>query len=98
MEEADKKLRSILYLALGNEGKRIFCHKSTKVKILQNSFKKFWENLATAFVTNCRNTNVTFERHKLLKRKQRDRESLGQIWRDVAKMAKRCDILAGEVE
>ena len=29
IEEADKKLRSILYLALGNEGKRIFGQKFT---------------------------------------------------------------------
>ena len=33
IEEADKKLRSIMYLALGNEGKRIFGQKFTKVKI-----------------------------------------------------------------
>ena len=43
IEEADKKLQSILYLALGNEGKRIFGQKFTKVKTLQISFKEFWE-------------------------------------------------------
>ena len=69
IEEADKKLRSILYLALGNEGKRIFGQKITKIKILQISFNEFWEHLATA----------TFERHKLLNRKQRDRGSLEQF-------------------
>ena len=63
LEEADKKLRSVLYLALGNEGKRIFGQKLTKVKILQTSFKELWDFLAIAFV---RKTNVTFERHKLL--------------------------------
>ena len=57
IEEADKKLRSVLYLALGNEGKRIFGQKFTKVKVLQISFKEFWEFLAIAFV---RKTNVTF--------------------------------------
>ena len=57
IEEADKKLRSVLYLALGNKGKRIFGQKFTKVKILQISFKEFWEFLAIAFV---RKTNVTF--------------------------------------
>ena len=61
LEEADKKLRSVLYLALGNEGKRIFGQKFSKVKILQISFKEFWDFLATAFV---RKTNVTFERYK----------------------------------
>ena len=95
IEEADKKLRSVLYLALGNEGKRIFGQKFTKVKVLQISFKEFWEFLAIAFV---RKTNVTFERHKLLNRKQRDRESLEQFWGALAEMAKKCDIIAGEEE
>ena len=40
LEEADKKLRSVLYLKLGNEGKRIFGQKFTKVKVLQISFKR----------------------------------------------------------
>ena len=89
LEEADKKLRSVLYLALGNEGKRIFGQKFTKVKVLQISFKEFWDSLAIAFV---RKTNVTFERHKLLNRKQRDRESLEQFWGALAEMAKKCDV------
>ena len=95
LEEADKKLRSVLYLALGNEGKRIVGQKFTKVKVLQISIKEFWDSLAIAFV---RKTNVTFERHKLLNRKQRDRESLEQFWGALAEMVKKCDITAGEEE
>ena len=95
LEEADKKLRSILYLALGNEGKKIFGQKFTRVKVLQISFKEFWENLSVAFV---RKINITFERHKLLNRKQRDRESLEQFWGALAEMAKRCNIPTGEDE
>ena len=63
--------------------------------MIQISFKEFWEYLATAFV---RKTNVTFERHSLLNRKQRDRESLERFWGVLAEMAKKCDIAAGEVE
>ena len=85
--------RSILYLALGNEEKKIFGQKFTRVKILQTSSKEFWENLSMAIV---RKTNVTFERHKLLNRKQRDRESLEQFWGALAEMAKRCNISARE--
>ena len=95
LEEADKKLRSVLYLALGNEGKTIFGQTFTKVKVLQIFFKEFWDSLAIAFV---RKTNFTFERHKLLNRKQRDRESLEQFWGALAEMAKKCDITAGEEE
>ena len=46
LEEADKKLRSIFYLALVNEGKKIFGQKFPRVKFLQISFKDFWENLS----------------------------------------------------
>ena len=95
LEEADERLRSVLYLASGNEGKRIFGQKSTKINILQISLKEFWDFLATAFV---RKTNVTFERHKLLNRKQRDRESIEQFWCALAEMNKKCDIGAGEEE
>ena len=45
-----------------------------------------------------RKTNITFERHKLLNRKQRDRESLEQFWGALAEMAKRCNIPTGEDE
>ena len=51
--------------------------------------------LATAFV---RKTNVTFEKHKFLNRKQRDRESLEQFLGVLAEMAKKCDIAAGDEE
>ena len=37
------------------------------MKILQVSFKEFWETLATKFM---RKKNVTPERHKLLQRQQ----------------------------
>ena len=94
-EEADKKLRSILYLALGNEGKKIVGQKFTRVKVIQIAFKEFWENLSIAFV---RKTNVTFERQKLLNRKHRDRESLEQYWGALAEMAKKCDTSVGEDE
>ena len=95
LEEADRKLRSILYLALGNEGMKKFGQQFTRVKVLQISSKDFWENLSLAFV---RKTNVTFERHNLLNRKQRDRESLEQFWAALAEMAERCNKSAGEDE
>ena len=95
LEEADKKLRSLLYLAVGNEGKKLFGQKFTRVKDLQISFKEFLENLSIAFV---RKTNITFERRKLYNRKQKDRESLENFWGALAEMAKICDIPTGEDE
>ena len=65
-EEAENKFRSILYLALGNEEKRIFGQKFTRVQIVQTCCEEFWENLETIFV---RKTNVTFKKHKILNKR-----------------------------
>ena len=56
--EADKKLRSILYLALGAEGKRVFAQKLPRVKVLGISFKEFFDLLEAAFI---KPTKITFE-------------------------------------
>ena len=75
--KADKKVRSILYLALGAEAKIIFAQKHPRVKVLGISFKEFYELLESAFI---KPTNITFERYKLLSRKQKDRESYKKFW------------------
>ena len=41
LEEADKKLRSILYLALGNEGKKIFAKSLRELKFYKFFSKNF---------------------------------------------------------
>ena len=74
--EADKKVRSILYLALGAEGKRVFAQNHPSVKVLGISFKEFFELLEAAFI---KPTNITFERYKSLSREQKDRESYEQF-------------------
>ena len=60
--EADKKVRSILYLALKSEGKRVFSQKHPSVKVLAISFKDFFDLLEAAFI---KHTNITFEHYKL---------------------------------
>ena len=39
--KADKKVRSIMYLVLGAEGKKVFAQKHPRVKVLGVSFKDF---------------------------------------------------------
>ena len=56
--EADEKLRSVLFLALGSEGKRVFSQKNTRVKILAITFSEFWTLLDAAFN---KPPNTTFE-------------------------------------
>ena len=87
--EAYKIVRSILYLALGVEGKKIFAQKHPRVKILGISFKKFFELLEAAFI---KPTNMTFERDKLLSSKQKDRESYEQFWGALSDLARSCEI------
>ena len=45
MEEAGKKARSMLYLALGSDSKRVYSQKFSKVKILRINFAEFWDSL-----------------------------------------------------
>ena len=87
--EADKKVRSILYLALGAEGKRVFAQKHPSVKVLGISFKEFSDLLEFAFI---KSTSMTFERYKLLSRKQKDRESYEQFWGALSDLATSCEI------
>ena len=56
--EADKKLKSILFLTLGNERKTVFSQKSPRVKILSISFEEIWGLLDLTFK---KTPNVTFE-------------------------------------
>ena len=87
--EADKKLQSILFLALESGGKRVFTQKNPRVKILAISFSEFWSLLDAAFN---KRPNTTFERYKLLNRKQNDRESYEQFWGALTDLASTCNI------
>ena len=75
--EADKNVRWILYLAQGAERKGVCFTKVSKVEKVSSSFKKLFNLLVAEFV---KPANITFERYKLLSRKQKDRESYEQFW------------------
>ena len=68
--------QTTLFLALGSDGKRVFTQKNPRVKILAISFTEFWTLLDAAFN---KPPNTTFERYKLLNRKQEDLESYEQF-------------------
>ena len=85
----NKKLRSILILDLGSEGKRVFTQKNPRVKILAIIFSEFWTLLNAAFN---KPPTTTFERYKLLNRKQKDRESYEQFWGALTDLASTCNI------
>ena len=87
--ETDEKVRSILFLALGAEGKRVFAQKHPRVKILGISFNEFFDLRKTAFI---KPRNIAFERYKLLSRKLKDRESYEQSWGALSDLARSCEI------
>ena len=68
-KEADKKIRSELYSALGSEGKRFLAQRFSKFKFFQISLAEPWDFLNQNFI---RKSNVTLKRHKL---RQKDRDS-----------------------
>ena len=80
MEKSDKKIRSILYLALGNEGRLIFAQKFSEVKILWIRFVEFWHFLNQALI---RKPKVTFRRRSLPKGHWEDKKKCGTILRCV---------------
>ena len=81
--EAEKKVRSVLYLALGAEAKKVFAQKHPRVKVLGISFKNIFDLLESVFI---KPTNIRFERYKLLSIKQKDRDSYEQFWGALSKI------------
>ena len=68
-KEADKKIRSELYLALGKKGKRFLAQRFSKFKLFWISLAEPWDFLNQNFI---RKSNVTPKRHKL---RQKNRDS-----------------------
>ena len=67
----------------------MFSEQHPRVKVLAISFKETFDLLKAAFI---KATNITFERYKLLSRKQRDRESYEQFWGALSDLARSCEI------
>ena len=88
-----KKLKSQLYLALGNEGEKCFSHKFPVKKLLDINFAEFWELLKTTFTVT---TDLTYERFKFFGRRQKENESLENFYEILSELAKNRKL--GELE
>ena len=75
-EEADIKVRSYIYLSLGNEGKRRLSQHYPDFKIQKTSTRAFWNRLEHLFI---KDRNVTFDRSEAFSRKQNKTETLEQF-------------------
>ena len=75
-EEADIKVRSFIYLSLGNEGQRRLSQHYPDLKIQETSTRAFWNTLEHLFI---KDRNVTFDRYEAFTRKQNKTETLEQF-------------------
>ena len=91
-EAANKKVVSMMFLSLGESGRKMFRDKYPETSI--------WTLKATDMLNNCHSCfhlerNRTLDRHIFLSRKQLSTESLQQFWHALNGLAARCEL--GEI-
>ena len=73
---ADKKAKSMVYLTIGIEGRRMHTRKYPHTNFENITTQQLWEKLGLTFI---RPRNVTFDRYLLLTRRQQKGETLEQF-------------------
>ena len=91
-EAANKKAVSMMFLSLGEAGRKMFRDKYPE--------KTIWSLQTTEMLQSCEGCirierNRTFDRHHFLSHKQMPNESLLQFWHTLNGLAARCEL--GEV-
>ena len=81
--EADKRLKSKLFLSLGKQGQRYFSQKHQYGKFVEVTFLELWKTLTDTFQNE---PNVTNERFVFIGRRQRDNESMEQFFGALVRM------------
>ena len=70
---ADRKDKSLIYLSLGIEGRKMHARRFPHTNVEANSTMELWEELEQTFI---RPRNVTLDRYLLLTRKQHRGETM----------------------
>ena len=91
-EAANKKAVSMMFLSLGEAGRKMFRDKYPE--------KTIWSHQATEMLQSCEGCfrierNRTLDRHHFLSRKQMPNEILQQFWHPLNGLAARCEL--GEI-
>ena len=86
--EAEKKLKSNLYLCIGDEPQRIFKARKLAVNVKTESYPRVLYDMQNVFK---RERNVTNERGFLNGRKQRKNETFEKFHAELSALAGRCD-------
>ena len=90
---ADKKAKSMVYLTIGIEGRRMHTRKYPHTKVENITTKQLWEELELTFI---RPRNVTFDRYQLLTRRQQKGETMEQFHSALRSLAEFCQLGAFE--
>ena len=86
---ADRKAKSLIYLSLGIEGRKMHARKFPHTNVEAKSTMELWEELEQTFI---RPRNVTFDRYLLLTRKQHRGETMEQFHSALRSLAEHCQL------
>ena len=90
---ADTKAKSMVYLTIGTEGRRMHTRKHPHKNVENITTLQLWEELELTFI---RPRNVTFARYLLLTRLQQKRETMEQFHSVLRSFAEFCHLGALE--
>ena len=86
---ADRKVKSLIYLSLGVEGRKMHGRKFPHTNVETKTTKRIWEELEITFI---RPRNVTFDRYLLLTRRQQRGETMEQFHSALRSLAEHCQL------
>ena len=90
---ADRKAKSMAYLTIGTEGRRLHTRKYPHTNVENITTLQLWEELELPFI---RLRNVTFDRYLLLTRRQQKVETVEQFHSALRSLAEFCQLGALE--
>ena len=86
--KAEKKLKSNLYLCIGDEAQRTFKARKPAVNVKMERYPRVLDEMQNVFK---RERNVTHERGLFYGRKQRENETFEKFHAELSALAGRCD-------
>ena len=86
--ESEKKLKSNLYLCIGDEAQRIFKARKPAVNVKTERYPRVMDDMQNVFK---RERNVTHEGRLFYVRKQRENETFEKFHAELSALAGRCD-------
>ena len=89
----EQKAKSLLYLSIGTEGRRIFKSKYPHFQIEKQPFKDLWQAMEDSF-TKVR--NITYDRFVFYSCKQQKGESVENFYGRLIELAENCTLVSEE--